>query len=154
MAVCHNSDHIATLSNILKKYIRTQIEANQAPFSPSDKQSRLDSLKPERLAKYEKEKGQKRQADVQEGPLGKRRTLADNVDGILGALAGEVTPKRGVKPSRSPQPSPSVEDPAPTPSPALPAQPSPKSKDNPAVAPVADPSGPADNISDLLKAWA
>ena len=30
MAVCHNSDHIATLSNILKKYIRTQIEANQA----------------------------------------------------------------------------------------------------------------------------
>lgn len=144
VALALNEAHLAFLKKSLISYIRSAIEGNNAAFSPSDKNDRLEELKPVRLKLWESQKGttSKRTASQASLPGAGRLAFQSGMEAILDALQSG-TPGPPAKKGRTDNIKEKKEDPK-TPEPKI-------TPPTPSPSPTPTPAGPAESVADLLK---
>ena len=140
VCVALNDAHKSCLNRLLHSYIRGNVEADVPGFVPADKASKIDELKPKRLAVYEKQSGREGQPPL---PGAGRQNFEKNVLSALDALQSGAPPakkqKVAVPKAKEPPPQQVV------PKSEQPTAP-PKAKATPKA-------GPSESVADLLKAW-
>ena len=100
-AVCHNDQHAKTVTRIAKDFVRKVVEAGDGKFCPSDKEQRIEDVKPRRLKLYEEQQqeARKRMSETNlSSPATKRAHLADTVDTALDIMLGSSAPPKGKRP--------------------------------------------------------